>query len=138
MANNNLEKYLEAILDKIADGTETDIPRPSWNIEKYLAAIYEALSSGGGGGGGGSGGGVLAVSILHDDVQSNDYLDKTYSEIAGATLAVVKRTSDGETIVRFIPSYEEYDGEYYVYLSGDEMYKSDSVDGRLYYDGGSQ
>lgn len=43
MANNNLEKYLEAILDQIADGTETDIPRPSWNIEKYLAAIYEAL-----------------------------------------------------------------------------------------------
>ena len=48
----NLEEYLQAILDKIANGTETTLPEPSWNHEKYLAAIYEALSNGGGGGGG--------------------------------------------------------------------------------------
>ena len=39
----NLEEYLQAILDKIADGTETTLPSPSWNHEKYLAAIYDAL-----------------------------------------------------------------------------------------------
>ena len=78
MANNNLETYLEAILDKIADGTETDIPRPSWNIEKYLAAIYEALSEGGGGGGS-TGGGVL---VVHETVSGSTHtLDKTFKEI---------------------------------------------------------
>ena len=79
MANNNLETYLEAILDKIADGTETNIPRPSWNIEKYLAAIYEALSSGGG-----SGGGVL---VVHETVSGGTHtLDKTWQEIHDAVL----------------------------------------------------
>lgn len=77
MANNRIEEYLEAILGKIADGTETDIPRPSWNIEKYLAAIYEALSEGG------SGGGVLLVNISFVD-RDTAVLDKTWAEIKAA------------------------------------------------------
>lgn len=98
----NLEEYLQAILDKIADGTETTLPVPSWNHEKFLAAIYDALgetvpsvestdkgkflhaneSTGAlewAEGGGGSGGGDVVVS--HITVVPGEFLgdDDTYA-----------------------------------------------------------
>lgn len=42
MANNNIEQYLEAILTAI-EGGDASLPVPSWNVEKYLAAIYRAI-----------------------------------------------------------------------------------------------
>ena len=95
MANNNLETYHEAILDKIADGTETNIPRPSWNIEKYLAAIYEACSSGGGGGS--AGGGVLVVTETLSGGGEVGTLNKNFTEITAAMKSggVVIETTDG-------------------------------------------
>ena len=50
MANNNIEQYLEAMLAALDGDTVPDVPSPSWNIEKYLAAILTKLSSGGGSG----------------------------------------------------------------------------------------
>lgn len=118
MANNNLEKYLEAILDKIADGTETDIPRPSWNIEKYLAAIYEALSEGGGGGG--SGGGVLVVHQVPNGAGVR--LDKTYKEIADAGFCVREvLVNDGLHVITPIGSFSfEEEAGGYVKFGADE------------------
>ena len=42
MANNNIEAFLEGILAAINSG-DANLPVPSWNIEKYLAAIYQAI-----------------------------------------------------------------------------------------------
>ena len=124
------EHFFKAMVDA-AEGNTPEELEPTERKEHWYQEIIDAIKTGGGS----TGGGVIAVSILNGGGQT--YLDKTYSEISNATLAVVKRTNHGETLVNFIPSYEEYDGEYYVYLSGNEPYKSDSADGRLYYDGGS-
>lgn len=135
MANNNLEKYLEAILDKIADGTETDIPRPSWNIEKYLAAIYEALSEGGGGGGGG----VLVVNVN----KVTGALDKTWQEIHDADLPILKYDigDDDDVSTMWARLSVEADGAvYYVYkeLDNTGYYEASSPSEYPVYSGDQQ
>ena len=45
MANNNIEKYLEAMLAVLNGDNPPDVPTPSWNIEKYLAAILGSVDS---------------------------------------------------------------------------------------------
>lgn len=77
MANNNIEQYLEAMLAALDGDTVPDVPSPSWNIEKYLAAILTKLSSGGG-----SGGGVLVASMNLETMT----LNKTWQEIHDAVL----------------------------------------------------
>lgn len=67
MANNNIEQYLEAMLAALdGDTVLPDVPSPSWNIEKYLAAILTKLSSGGGSGGGGD------VEVAHITIESGE------------------------------------------------------------------
>lgn len=92
MANNNIEQYLEAMLAALDGDTVPDVPSPSWNIEKYLAAILTKLSSGGG-----SGGGDVVVSHITADVSGDELVyscDMTESEIeealdAGKTVLAV-------------------------------------------------
>ena len=135
MANNNLEKYLEAILDKIADGTETDIPRPSWNIEKYLAAIYEALSSGGGGGSGGAGCSCNIVVATENTVTGA--LDKTWQEIRDADIAIIRirviDTQNNDKEFNYIAHTVETSDASFVVLydfgRGDGTFRTDSANG---------
>lgn len=131
----NLEEYLQAFLDKIADGTETEIPPPDWKHEKYLAAIYEALPSGGGGGGGS---GERFVVTFSFDLADGWSADKTFAECvaaweAGETLVALNSDTSMyttsvcvcEDCIRFSWTYFDsvvyYD---YVLISDD-----DSVDG---------
>ena len=47
-------EYLNGILGALGVGDDNGVPVPSWRIEEYLEAIYEAIRNGGGGGGGGA------------------------------------------------------------------------------------
>ena len=46
--------YMKGILGAMGVGEDVGVPEPSWRIEEYLEAIYEAIKNGGGGGGGGT------------------------------------------------------------------------------------
>ena len=120
----NLETYLQAFLDKLEDGTETTLPDPSWNHEKYLAAIYELLSEGGSGGSGGSGGGVLVVT------DTDGTLDKTWQEIHDAMLsggAVLSAENEATAIIEA----GLHKGSYEVYVGSldSSPYSADSASG---------
>ena len=122
MANNNIEKYLEAMLAVLNGDNPPDVPTPSWNIEKYLAAILTSLENGGGG----SGGGVL---VVHD---VNGTLDKTWQEIHDAMLsggAVIETDGSRNQSVTIITEvdYDKRGGEYGVL--GKTQYTAFSADG---------
>lgn len=115
MANNNIEQYLEAMLAALDGDTVPDVPTPSWNIEKYLAAILTKLSSGGGSSGGGSGGGALVVTVTEGT------MDKTWQEIHDAYIpngAVAYYDFGGGAIgVRSVAAVYAEAGEYGVVVT---------------------
>lgn len=107
MANDRIEQYLEAILEKLNDGTETGVPVPAWRIEQYLAAIYDKC-------GGGSGGGVLVVNGTWNDLETELILDKTWQEIHDGGFGVVKMpTGDDIAYMPIINVYVGFGGSSY-------------------------
>jgi len=82
MANNNIEQYLEAMLAVLNGDNPPDVPTPSWNIEKYLAAILgklEELVNGGG------------MPVIRD---VDETLDHTWKEISEMPTAVLYLPAD--------------------------------------------
>lgn len=109
MANNNLEKYLEAILAKLNGDNPPDVPTPSWNIEKYLAAILGAMDSVGG---------TMVVTAAYDETVDNQVLDKTWQEINDAvragTLVFVKDTASELVTQNVVSGVGQEPNYYYV------------------------
>lgn len=69
-------------------------------------------------------GGVLVVSV---DAETGA-LDKTYAEIVGATLAVLKTVVDGLIFASCLNTFGETDGSYIV-VFGEDQYTTNSEDG---------
>lgn len=134
MANDRIEQYLEAILEKLNDGTETGVPVPAWRIEQYLAAIYDKC------GGGASGGGVLVVHEV--ETGGDPVLDKNYNEIVAAmeTGLVILESKHGEsTYSDIVQSAYKVDNVYRVdFVVGSNInqmfhYEGQSATGALSY-----
>ena len=99
-----------------------------------VSYIMGAKSAGGGGGGGG--GGALIVHESYDEQNGAYVLDKTWQEIADASLAGIvalimakfEGTGIDRTEIRYLSYTEEVGGEYTVYFENHNFYTTDSPD----------
>jgi hypothetical protein len=121
MANNNIEQYLEAMLAALDGDPVPDVPSPSWNIEKYLAAILTKLSSGGSGGGGN----IEVVNVAFTPGEGSDEwtctIDKTFAELVAMVNAgkkILAYTMYGRAVGT--PAFIDSDGDT-TYLEGNTI-----------------